>query len=145
MEYMWHILFSKSAVLCPTAESCYCNTFGHCNLTCNGQGSCRGRYQLPPWNKGIPQGWPYNGQGTNGYPVYGWWQKVYPGEDFDLAYIAAGMNETTTIPEVSVSHEGADEVEEAVSDVGLDAEAAAAAQDTPSTDELVDTVGNAAA
>jgi hypothetical protein len=73
MEYMWHILFKKSTILCPDAATCYCKTFGLCSLKCPGTSSCNGRYKLPPWNKGIPAGWPYQGQGTNGYPKYGWY------------------------------------------------------------------------
>ena len=143
MEYMWHILFSKPAVLCPSAESCYCNTFGICNLTCSAQGSCRGRYQLPPWNKGMPKGWPYDGQGTNGYPIYGWWQRAYPGEEWGLGYIAQGMNQTIPIPEDSVSHEGADEIEEAVSDEGLNADEVAAMQAMSTDDDRPDEDVNA--
>ncbi|KAF1836289.1 hypothetical protein BDW02DRAFT_494066 [Decorospora gaudefroyi] len=59
-EYSWHIIFGKPAVHCPRAEDCYCNVFGVCNLTCEDQGSCAGRYSLPPYAT-LPQGWPYIG------------------------------------------------------------------------------------
>jgi Protein of unknown function (DUF3431) len=45
LEYMWHILFGKQAVHCPSAEECYCKTFGKCGLKCT-EGDC-GAYQYP--------------------------------------------------------------------------------------------------
>jgi hypothetical protein len=59
-EYSWHIIFGKPAVHCPSAEDCYCKVFGICNLTCPNQGSCEGRYTLPPYSS-LPKGWPYVG------------------------------------------------------------------------------------
>ena len=45
LEYTWHILFGRSAVHCPSAEDCYCNTYGLCDLECK-EGDC-GIYQYP--------------------------------------------------------------------------------------------------
>jgi hypothetical protein len=45
LEYMWHILFGKQAVHCPSTEDCYCKTFGKCELRCT-EGDC-GVYQYP--------------------------------------------------------------------------------------------------
>jgi hypothetical protein len=45
LEYTWHILFGKQAVNCPSAEDCYCKTFGKCGLKCT-EGDC-GVYQYP--------------------------------------------------------------------------------------------------
>ncbi|KKZ60736.1 hypothetical protein EMCG_04584 [[Emmonsia] crescens] len=56
-EYSWHMIFGREPIHCPTAEDCYCKQFGLCNLTCKGQGSCEGRYTLPPYSN-LPQGWP---------------------------------------------------------------------------------------
>lgn len=30
MEYMWHIMFGKDPVWCPSLASCYCEQFGRC-------------------------------------------------------------------------------------------------------------------
>lgn len=69
-EYSWHIIFGKPAVTCPTAETCFCEKFGLCNLTCS-EGSCQGRYWPPPkWQ--IPDQWPQVGLGTAGLPYDGW-------------------------------------------------------------------------
>lgn len=73
MEYMWHIIFSMSPVHCPTAEHCYCMTYGLCNLTCHTEGTCDNRYVLPAWDTAIPAEWPEVGQGEGGLPVEGWW------------------------------------------------------------------------
>jgi hypothetical protein len=54
------VIFGKPAVHCPSAEDCYCKVFGICNLTCPNQGSCEGRYTLPPYSS-LPKGWPYVG------------------------------------------------------------------------------------
>lgn len=64
MEYMWHKLFGMEAVHCPDAETCFCEKFGLCGLSCPSEGACLGRYKLPPWTKPIPKGWPQHGQGT---------------------------------------------------------------------------------
>ena len=44
----------------------------------------------------FPEGWPYVGQGVNGWPEYGWWQKWYPNQDFGLTYIKEGMQDGAT-------------------------------------------------
>ena len=31
-EYLWHIIFGKSAIYCPDMLQCYCETYGRCNL-----------------------------------------------------------------------------------------------------------------
>jgi Protein of unknown function (DUF3431) len=30
MEYLWHIIFGREAVFCPSLQHCYCHTFGKC-------------------------------------------------------------------------------------------------------------------
>lgn len=60
MEYSWHMIFGKGSVYCPKAEECYCKVFNQCNLTCHEDGSCIGRYSLPPYST-LPRGWPYIG------------------------------------------------------------------------------------
>ncbi|KAL2163016.1 hypothetical protein VTH06DRAFT_6852 [Thermothelomyces fergusii] len=55
-EYMWHIIFGKEAVFCPSAAACYCNLYGLCDLTCD-EGACEGRYAFPPFAT-LPRGWP---------------------------------------------------------------------------------------
>lgn len=50
------VIFGMPAVHCPDAESCYCNTFGMCNLTCT-EDVCEGRYTVPP-SLTLPEGWP---------------------------------------------------------------------------------------
>jgi hypothetical protein len=50
LEYMWHIMFGKEAVHCPSAEDCYCKIYGKCELRCK-EGDC-GVYQYP---FGIPR------------------------------------------------------------------------------------------
>ncbi|KXX74632.1 hypothetical protein MMYC01_208521 [Madurella mycetomatis] len=54
-EYMWHIIFGKEAVFCPSAAGCYCNLYGLCDLRCNENG-CEGRYVLPQYST-LPEGW----------------------------------------------------------------------------------------
>lgn len=58
------------SVYCPPADKCYCNVFGHCNITCS-LGNCEGRYFLPP-QADVPQDWPNLGGGKDGWPVPGW-------------------------------------------------------------------------
>ncbi|KAF2015062.1 hypothetical protein BU24DRAFT_349002 [Aaosphaeria arxii CBS 175.79] len=60
LEYSWHMIFGKDAVHCPSADECYCKVFGICNIKCSEQGSCPGRYILPPYSS-LPIGWPYVG------------------------------------------------------------------------------------
>ncbi|KAK4244161.1 hypothetical protein C7999DRAFT_17547 [Corynascus novoguineensis] len=55
-EYMWHIIFGKEAVFCPSAAECYCNLYGFCNLKCQ-ENECDGRYVLPQFAT-LPAGWP---------------------------------------------------------------------------------------
>ncbi|KAL2350570.1 hypothetical protein BJ546DRAFT_811448, partial [Cryomyces antarcticus] len=57
MEYSWHMIFGQKAQHCPRAEDCYCNVFGLCDLRCEKEDSCEGRYTLPPFST-LPQGWP---------------------------------------------------------------------------------------
>ncbi|ORY13181.1 hypothetical protein BCR34DRAFT_275690 [Clohesyomyces aquaticus] len=61
-EYSWHLIFGKGPVHCPTAEECYCKTFGRCGLQCPESGSCEGRYVLPKFST-LPDGWPLRGWG----------------------------------------------------------------------------------
>ncbi|KAJ4376281.1 hypothetical protein N0V83_001564 [Neocucurbitaria cava] len=60
LEYSWHMIFGKKPVHCPHAEDCYCKVFGLCKLDCKDEGSCNGRYTLPPYSS-LPKGWPYIG------------------------------------------------------------------------------------
>ncbi|KAJ5908680.1 hypothetical protein N7495_001362 [Penicillium taxi] len=60
MEYSWHIIFGKEPVHCPSAQECYCNVFGLCDLNCPDKGSCDDRYALPPFST-LPEGWPFLG------------------------------------------------------------------------------------
>ena len=41
------VIFGKESVHCPTAEACYCNVFGLCDLACPEDGSCVDHYALP--------------------------------------------------------------------------------------------------
>jgi hypothetical protein len=54
------VIFGQPAVHCPLAKDCYCKVFGMCELMCQDQGSCEGRYTLPPYAT-LPKGWPYIG------------------------------------------------------------------------------------
>ncbi|KAJ5104333.1 hypothetical protein NUU61_001680 [Penicillium alfredii] len=60
MEYSWHMIFGQKPVYCPTAQECYCQVFGLCDLECRSDGSCHNRYALPPYSS-LPDGWPYIG------------------------------------------------------------------------------------
>ncbi|EDN10164.1 predicted protein [Histoplasma mississippiense (nom. inval.)] len=71
MEYMWHIIMQMPPVYCPPAAECYCMTFGLCNLTCSSVAKCENRYILPTHSR-IPEGWPEEGGGENGWPAPGW-------------------------------------------------------------------------
>ncbi|KAB8437448.1 hypothetical protein FH972_025126 [Carpinus fangiana] len=74
LEYSWHVLFGQGAVACPSAERCYCEAFGHCNLECADEGSCEGRWIMPRLNERLPENWPAKeAQGQHGWPVDGWW------------------------------------------------------------------------
>ncbi|KAI9653580.1 MAG: hypothetical protein M1831_005962 [Alyxoria varia] len=73
LEYMWHMLFGEAAVDCEGPKECFCQKFGHCDLTCD-ESSCEGRYHLPSWNESLPERWPEEGQGKNGWPVDRWWE-----------------------------------------------------------------------
>ena len=59
MEYSWHQIFGKAAVHCPDAASCYCETYGLCNLTCT-ENRCGDRWHFPP-SATLPNGWPEYG------------------------------------------------------------------------------------
>lgn len=43
-------------MLCPTAEVCYCEKFGLCELTCESDGECRAVWQNS--GEALPKGWP---------------------------------------------------------------------------------------
>ena len=75
LEYSWHMIFGKSAVHCPNAKKCYCNTFGLCNLEC-GESKCGERWAYPPFAM-LPKGW----------PTIGW-----NGETRDQEFIASQRN-----------------------------------------------------
>lgn len=60
LEYSWHIIFGKPAVQCPSAEDCYCNTFGLCDLECANERGCGERWPYPP-SSTLPKAWPYVG------------------------------------------------------------------------------------
>lgn len=70
MEYMWHIIFGMPAQDCQDTETCFCETFGLCDLTCE-EGSCEKRWQVPVY-KSLPVGWPKAGGGRDGWPEVGW-------------------------------------------------------------------------
>jgi Protein of unknown function (DUF3431) len=57
LEYSWHIIFGQEAVHCPDAATCYCRTFGLCNLDCAGSDKCGERWPFPPFSS-LPTGWP---------------------------------------------------------------------------------------
>ncbi|RYP26119.1 hypothetical protein DL767_008159 [Monosporascus sp. MG133] len=56
LGFSWHIIFGKEAVHCPSAQECYCKTFGICDSACS-EGACDGRYTLPPHST-LPEDWP---------------------------------------------------------------------------------------
>ncbi|GAM86233.1 hypothetical protein ANO11243_042450 [Dothideomycetidae sp. 11243] len=58
-EFLWHMILGKTAMSCPTAESCYCDNYGICDLKCENEGDCR-TYKFPPDGAGqeFPSGWP---------------------------------------------------------------------------------------
>ncbi|GAB7354784.1 hypothetical protein MBLNU459_g5181t2 [Dothideomycetes sp. NU459] len=60
LEYSWHIIFGKPPVFCPTARECYENLYGIHGLECYEEGTCVGRYDLPPAAT-LPKGWPEQG------------------------------------------------------------------------------------
>jgi hypothetical protein len=70
LEYMWHIIFRMQAIDCQDAGECFCQTFGLCNLTCDRE-KCKKRYWLPDYAT-MPEAWPDEGPGTNGWPERGW-------------------------------------------------------------------------
>ena len=72
MEYIWHIVMGKPAVHCPSAQMCFCGLYGLCELQCEAEGGCRGRYKLPTYAR-IPEGWPEIGPGKDGWPEREWW------------------------------------------------------------------------
>lgn len=72
MEYMWHIVFSKPAIECPSPQECFCEKYGKCNLTCSDV-YCEKTFIMPPWDVPLPANWPEEGQGERGLPADGWW------------------------------------------------------------------------
>ncbi|KAJ5786513.1 uncharacterized protein N7503_011725 [Penicillium pulvis] len=57
-EYLWHIMFGKTAQFCLDAAECYCNTYGYCNMTetdLRNQWVWKGMTLPPGWPE---QGWP---------------------------------------------------------------------------------------
>ncbi|KAK3897500.1 hypothetical protein C8A05DRAFT_19756 [Staphylotrichum tortipilum] len=68
-EYMWHIIFGKDAVYCPSPAECYCNVYGLCGLKCTGM-QCEGRYDLPKYST-LPNGWPRVGWSGEARPFSG--------------------------------------------------------------------------
>ncbi|KAK4152863.1 hypothetical protein C8A00DRAFT_44159 [Chaetomidium leptoderma] len=66
-EYMWHMIFGKEAVFCPSAAECYCKLYGLCDLKCGDTMQCDGRYILPKYST-MPPGWPrvgWSGENRN--------------------------------------------------------------------------------
>ncbi|KAK4169825.1 hypothetical protein QBC43DRAFT_306728 [Cladorrhinum sp. PSN259] len=59
-EYMWHVIFGKEGVFCPSAEECYCKLYGWCNLNECSEKGCGKQYTLPKVAT-LPQGWPLIG------------------------------------------------------------------------------------
>lgn len=49
------VIFQKPSVFCPSAETCYCNVFGLCDLVGCTVDDC-GRYVMPMYTD-IPEGW----------------------------------------------------------------------------------------
>lgn len=70
MEYSWHQILGAPAVDCPHAGTCFCEKFGMCDLEeCHDYG-CERTYFF---NFGeLPEGWPAEGGGENGWPVTQW-------------------------------------------------------------------------
>lgn len=82
MEYMWHVIFGQPVLNCAvSAQQCYCEKFGLCELDCKERGRCEGMYWIPPgYYLGLarlPEGWPEKGQG-GAWPEEGWDQKLRP-------------------------------------------------------------------
>ncbi|KAB8339121.1 hypothetical protein FH972_022057 [Carpinus fangiana] len=73
LEYSWHVLMGKPFEYCPSAKECFCDKFGLCDLECRQVGSCEKRYKLPQYAT-IPNNWPKEGAGKNGFPEWGWWE-----------------------------------------------------------------------
>jgi hypothetical protein len=53
LEAMWHVLFGKEAVFCPSPRECYCKKWGYCDLECEDSGWCLGRVWTNP-NRNPP-------------------------------------------------------------------------------------------
>lgn len=82
MEYMWHVIFGQNVLNCGvSAEQCYCEKFGLCELDCKERSRCEGMYWIPPgWAIGfahLPSGWPEKGQGLP-WPSEGWEMGLRP-------------------------------------------------------------------
>lgn len=54
------VIFGQAAVFCPSAQECYCNLYGMCNLQKCTERGCEGQYTLPKVAT-LPQGWPLIG------------------------------------------------------------------------------------
>lgn len=67
------MIFGHQATHCPSAQACFCDTFGYCDLECPNEDSCEGRFWERPWGKEFPTRWPEEGQGVDGWPREGWW------------------------------------------------------------------------
>jgi hypothetical protein len=52
-------MFGKPGVHCPDAGTCYCKTYGMCDLDCK-ENACKGQYTLPEFAT-LPKGWPKKG------------------------------------------------------------------------------------
>jgi hypothetical protein len=61
------VMFGAEATLCPTAEHCYCHTYGLCDLACHELGACDSHPF--PKSADIPEGWPW-------YDWQGEWQNA---------------------------------------------------------------------
>ncbi|KXJ97034.1 hypothetical protein Micbo1qcDRAFT_191624 [Microdochium bolleyi] len=75
MEYSWHLILGAPAVDCPHAGTCFCEKFGMCDLAeCHDYG-CEKTYFF---NFGeLPEKWPAEGSGENGWPVTQWADPEY--------------------------------------------------------------------
>ncbi|KIW19863.1 hypothetical protein PV08_00438 [Exophiala spinifera] len=69
LSYVWHILFLNydpvnehidlerlNELACPSAEQCYCQLYGRCNLPHCTQSRCYGQYVIPPGYR-LPEDW----------------------------------------------------------------------------------------
>ena len=63
------VILDQPPVACPHAGECFCKKFGMCDLDCT-EHSCAKRY----WFKfgELPDSWPDQGPGTDGWPERHW-------------------------------------------------------------------------